>query len=555
VALTVAILLGSASAARAAGEISGFTFTPSSTQAGGDPKLSTSLTFSYASSSESLTSVAFLLPPGMFLAPGAVSNPCTTTQLTANQCPVSSEIGTGTGTYLGVDPVPITLYLMAAPSPSDEAGVGIVFSSPLNGQLSAATGTGTIDMTTANSAPQQLLILRTLPTFFQIPGSSEQVGQLDSLSLSLDGTSASNAPFTRMPTTCTTGTVYVVANSTQVNGSYDSATVTPTGCTSLAFSPQLAVAARKDSGDAGTAVGAVLRQTGAQEAGKSFFVTFPSSLVVNPSSGTEACSSPTATFSNCTSIGSVSAIMPLFASPLTGSIYLTKSSSGVAQLTLAFPAPFAFDLVGSFGPTASSLSFGLPDVPLTALGLFFGGGADSLYATACAPSSGTATSVLGDQNGDRTATPSSTFTIAGCSAANPAPTPTPTVTQGRPTLSGVHFSGLTGRHPRLAFTMTAGSKAPALSTLTVTLPSGIGAGKHHVAITGGRLKSARVTGGKLVVTLKSPARRVGVTITSLTVTKGLARKIRRRATKTLRLTVAARDLDGTTTTRTATAKA
>ena len=82
-----------------------------------------------------------------------------------------------------------------------------------------------------------------------------------------------------------------------------------------------------------------------------------------------------------------------------------------------FPPPFPLTLVGKVDLVNVAATFsGLPDIPLTDLGVTLNGGADGLFASLCAPSSGTSTATLTDQNGDKTANDPAAFTVSGCPA-------------------------------------------------------------------------------------------------------------------------------------------
>ncbi len=110
------------------------------------------------------------------------------------------------------------------------------------------------------------------------------------------------------------------------------------------------------------------------------------------------------TLAGCKPIGSASATSPLYPRPLTGKAYLTGSPTAPA-ITIAFPAPFALTLNGAVDLATNTTTFNdLPDIPLTDLKVTLAGGPDAVFVTDCKTPSGTASSTLTTQNGDRTVT-------------------------------------------------------------------------------------------------------------------------------------------------------
>ena len=174
---------------------------------------------------------------------------------------------------------------------------------------------------------------------------------------------------------------------------------------------------------------------------------------------------------------------------------------------------------------------GLPDIPLTNLTVTLNGGPDGVFASLCSPSSGTSTATLTDQNGDKTVTDPAAFTVSNCpgspsgnggggnggggkngggSGGNSA---------GKPKLTGATLAGLSSGKPTLSFTAIAGKKAK-LRSLTISLPKGLTVvtkrvhGKRTVSVglKGAKLKSATLSGRKLVITASKPASKLSVTL-------------------------------------------
>lgn len=111
-----------------------------------------------------------------------------------------------------------------------------------------------------------------------------------------------------------------------------------------------------------------------------------------------------------------------------------------------------------------------------------------------------------------------------------------------PRLSHVFASGLTRRHPRVHFTLTAGRGAPAFEQLKVDLPSGmrmvsgrgVSLAAHGVRRPGLR---TRVSRGLLQISLRRPLSRLTVTVgrPGLRVTGGRSARSRHRGAPTLRV--------------------
>jgi subtilase family serine protease len=124
---------------------------------------------------------------------------------------------------------------------------------------------------------------------------------------------------------------------------------------------------------------------------------------------------------------------------------------------------------------------------------------------------------------------------------------------GPPTVSRASLGGIAKRKPRIAFTITQGSNAPALKSIAVALPSGLAFSKSSrslskgVAVYGANGKRVKFTlklsRGVLTISLKSAASKIQVTITSPAVSVGpsLASKVKRRKVKSLSLVVTAVD--------------
>jgi len=105
------------------------------------------------------------------------------------------------------------------------------------------------------------------------------------------------------------------------------------------------------------------------------------------------------------------------------------------------------------------------------------------------------------------------------------------------------------KNPSLSFKVGVGKKASELTGVTVELPSGLkfvehGSAKHPkitgVSVNGAKVKSLKISGGHLVITLKKAVRSFTVKLTTvLSESSALESKIQAGKVKSLRLTVVA----------------
>jgi hypothetical protein len=238
---TAATLLG-ANSAGAAVTLSSFNATPSTSLAGGHPNFTTAFAFSYSSATDDVKSTVVQLPPGLTGNPN-VATKCTVAQLSADNCPASSKIGTVSSTAKQ-DALPLLPPVTSTgdvynvlPTGTEPARVGMVIR-PLGGVLGkiSMSGPATVRVpgdfgltTTFDNLP------RTLPLL----GGGVPVGiQIQSISLTLNGVAPSGRAFMTNPTSCGTATTTATATS------YESSTpsvrtsgYTPTDCAGVPFNP------------------------------------------------------------------------------------------------------------------------------------------------------------------------------------------------------------------------------------------------------------------------------------------------------------------------------
>jgi hypothetical protein len=135
----------------------------------------------------------------------------------------------------------------------------------------------------------------------------------------------------------------------------------------------------------------------------------------------------------------------------------------------------------------------------------------------------------------------------------PTPTPTPPSQSGKPSSSHTSLSGIGRRKAKLGFTLTVSRDAPPINAMTIGLPKGLGFSGSRKNLANGinvkgsgaqKLKfTAKVSHGKLTITLKAVASSVRVTISSpaIGVSRALAANVTHHKVKSLHVTVTAAD--------------
>jgi hypothetical protein len=133
------------------------------------------------------------------------------------------------------------------------------------------------------------------------------------------------------------------------------------------------------------------------------------------------------------------------------------------------------------------------------------------------------------------------------------------VVPGKPQLSGAHKLGGLGRgRPKLSFTVAAGTFAPALKSVTVRLPGGLGFARkarspaRGITVKAGAKRvafSPRFTGGALTIAFRAAATTVSVAIDApaLTISPSEVAKVLKRKVKQLAVSLKATDASHRTT--------
>jgi hypothetical protein len=384
----------------------------------------------------------------------------------------------------------------------------------------------------------------------------------------------------RLPTSCPSSAAKVIVSGNSYQDPTTrtaSAPLDVTGCSSLAYAPAFHVTAAKGPGDSGVQIVTDVTQRPGQATSRTVGLEFPAAVLAPnvPAvlNGGILCSNPAS--GSCKTIGSASATSPLFPTSLTGKTYLTGSLTAPA-ITIVFPSPFSLTLSGTVDLATNTTTFhNVPDIPLSDLKVTLTGGADAAFATTCVTPSGTATATLTSQNGDRTVSVPSHFTVSGCTSQGAggggsgggggtkpnSPTPGAHHQSGRPQIRSASFSGLVRGKPTLSFTLVAGRNAPKLSAFTIKLPSGLSFLRRRVhrrttvigvSIKDAKIKSISLKAGKLLVTLRRPASTMIVKLRAVALkeSRGLERKAKRHRLKSLKLTLFAKNVAGKSTTLT-----
>jgi hypothetical protein len=549
--LIVLGMLASASAASAA--ITPTVSSPSSAAvtAGATGNLGLTLKFAptgTATAMDTPKDLTLNLPPGLLANAAIDKGGCLqTADIETSTCQVGS--GTVDAVLDGLIPVPtnVGFFLVPPPSPNDLAGLAVA-------AAGEQIGTTAPIVIRPSGDPNGVGVSIDLVLPNTLEGQQLSITEIDSTFNGL-----------RFPTSCpsTPAEVTVSANSYADPTVKSAETPLPvTGCSSLAYAPKYSLSVARDANDRVVKVSTTVTQGATESPSSSIVLAFPSNVIAPSLSGlSNLCS--TASTSGCTPVGSVTASSPLYPTPLTGKAYLTGQSTNISglTLTLVFPPPFPLTLVGKVDLVNVAATFsGLPDIPLTNLGVTLNGGPNGLFASLCAPSSGTSTATLTDQNGDKTATDPAAFTVSGCPATksggggNSKPGGGSNKV-GKPKVAGATLTGLSTGKPKLSFTAAAGKHAPKLRSVTISIPKGLTAvskrvhGKRKVAVglKGAKLKSAKLSGRKLVITASKPARKLSVTL-ALKESASFRAKAKAKKLKGLKLGVVVRNAKGKKTT-------
>ncbi len=497
-----------------------------------------SLTLDAALTESTITDVAADLAPG--LVTNLTANPVCLTHVPGGSHASDSACQVGNGVLNGSTAV--TTYETAPTSNTDAAGFDIV-----NSGMTIAHAELSLHQVTTGSGAGYAVGHLDLPIPVPL-----QTG-LTHVTFNIFGT-MNGRPNTRLPSNCSppaastliiNGTTSTAASPDVKDDSGYSST-----CGTLPFTPGLTASAAKDSGDNGVAVDATIT-TGATDAGvlTGSLMTPSSTLTANAAALALQCSTPNATFSNCTPVGTATAMTSVVPFALNGSVYLTGSGLANITVTIHFPPPFGINLVGAQNLITNTLSFSqaagglnLPDIPLNSLHVHFNGGSSALFTTSCAVPNASISSSFTAQNG-KSASPSAPFSVTGCAGAY------------SPTASG-SSSGFKTGHPKLKFSFAQAST----KTISISVPSGLSfKGKCKVKKSKLKCKGLKVSGGK-AFSVKAKGKKLTITLSgtsgfggSITVagpllkeSKGLQKKVKKGTVKTITVTLKLTSVTGPT---------
>jgi hypothetical protein len=535
------------------------TLSPTSAAAASTGNLGTDIKFS-PSGGDSVKNLALQLPAGLIANASVDGGACLNSATPLAAC----VVGTGTvgATENILVPAPLSLpaefTLVKPPSPSDLAGLAVSVKDPTSGTYQQLGSPADVVIRPASDpAGFGLDIL-----FSNIPDTYTVLGAATSISVTeINGTFDG----LRFPSGCpATPANVLVASSSYSDPTVRtvSAPLTVTGCGSLPFSPGFKVTAARDSADHQVQITTDITQGAGQASPRSVALTLPSAVLgPNLAAISKICPNPAS--GTCTPVGSATATSPLYPKALSGQAYLTGTPGALAapSISLVFPPPFALTLSGAVNLSSNSTTFtGVPDIPLSDLRVVLNGGSSGVFASSCTTPSGTATSTLVSQNGDKTVTVPATFTVSNCTPpAGGGTTGGGGSATTTPKLSVAHVFGLLRGQATLGFRVSATSGAPKLSTLTVRPVPGLTFVRQRVhkrlrvvgvTLKGAKLKSVSLTRGSLLIKLAKPASAVTVAVgrKALRESRALRSKAQHSKVKSLALTVVTRDAKGKSTT-------
>jgi hypothetical protein len=418
---TVALLAPAVPAAHASTSASSTLDQSAGTTAGSAINLGLDLKFTNTGT-DSPRHLTLNLPPGLLANASINGGACLKTRdVSDTACQVGSGTVTATPDLVGIINVPlpvslpVSFYLVPPPAPGDLAGLAVT---GLGEQLGP---TGDIKIRpTSDAAGVGVTINLVLPN--QLPLTLPGLPPVNLTQISLDEI---NSTFNalRYPTACprTPADVSITVDSyADPTTQSTAAPLSVTGCSSLPYAPAFKATAVRDTGDRQVTLDTTITQTPSEAPSRSITLAFPPATLA-PNLGSLQALCLDVASGSCRPVGAATASSPLYPTALSGKAYLTGSSRGLS-LTLAFPAPFALTLTGDVNLLANSATFtGLPDIPLTNLGVSLAGGADGLFLTTCRTPTGTATATMTDQNGDKTVTVPSALTVSGCPSTGSGP--------------------------------------------------------------------------------------------------------------------------------------
>lgn len=435
--LAALIALGAVQA-DAAYRFTGVTVDPSSLQAGGHPAAHFVLDPDAANADntggDDLKRVVFDYAAGQVINPRVITTRCTSAQLSADNCPAVSTIGTVAASWrvAGLQKaVTGTVYVLSTTTAGSDASLGFVLrgsglkKKSFTGQLT----NGLTSRPTADAAFGPQLVIDPLPRTITSSIGLTLNATIDSLTIDLGpraGGSSSGAFVSTTPTSCSPASGRASGVSFKNVAAAATDTFTPTGCEAVPFAPTASVAPTTTNTTSGLNLNVTLPaadQTPQQSQLKQIKVKLPTNSQINfPSLASiptcNAAQFATDSCPNLTRLGTISLQTPLAAAALTGDVYLLVIGP-TPSLGYVLRGPngkiYGNATISQVGDSAQLDLIDLPQIPVASLNFTLTNQAFST-ANSCIPATSTIT--LGSRSG-ASATTSSPWTGVTC---DPAPT-------------------------------------------------------------------------------------------------------------------------------------
>jgi hypothetical protein len=418
---------------------SGFSVTPTTTQAAGHPNVKIVQSFSSSPASDDARDVTVRLPPGLAGDPHAATR-CSAGAFAADTCAASSKVG-AVAVQTQVDALGVTtaapgdVYNLP-PAGGEPARLGLIVRPP---PVALVTFSKIRLEAPVKVGPETGYGLET--TFANQPRTANSsIGPLAiriaGINLTLFGRVGSKA-FITNPSSCRPVTALARVTS------YDSAAVgtrtapyRATGCAGVPFSPKLTgTVGRKgaNGNDDLVPLTTVIALPAGNAALRVARVILPSGVTPNLPALNGACPAALLAQARCPAasrIGSAKGVSPLLDRPLTGPVYLVASGGLLPKLVVQLSGQVSVTLEGALALAngRSQTTFtGSPDLPLSRFELSIKGGPGGLLKATgnlCKSSTKTVVDASLTAYSDRVRTLKSSLDRGGCKPPKPRATAT-----------------------------------------------------------------------------------------------------------------------------------
>lgn len=398
-------------AARADDYVSAFSLAPADKAAGSHSQVDMHVQFG---TGDPVRDLAIHLPPGLLGNPNVVPR-CTQADFQARACPANTRVGTTSADAIASGLIPATatgdVYNLV-PGAGEPARLGVL--------LSAFGGIGQVP-----PLPVKVSLRPDGGLDTSITGIPATVGGLPTTIKAMDlHLGGSVAPtFMTAPSSCAPATTRLDATTRSNVKHSGTSTFTPTNCGALPFKPALrgTIGARGPQGAVSQpALSTLITIPPGNAAASTTTVTLPKRLgLALPVRS--VCSVAQAAADACpasSQVGTVSAVTPLLATPLSGPVYTAQVPGELLPgLRLSLGGLVQLRLTGSLGIGGGVLVTkftGIPDVPLSSLALTFtAGGPLKVVGDPCTGSLLRAAATLTGHNG-ATATAPTRLKVLSC---------------------------------------------------------------------------------------------------------------------------------------------